>query len=210
MSIIQPGLKVLFQGDSITDAGRCYEDHSVFGYGYPFFISSWYKAAFQTSEVEFLNRGVSGNRAIDLVQRWDEDCIQLTPDVVSILIGINDTWRRFDGDDPTTAEDFEDSYRQILTKTKDELDAVIIIIEPFLLPVTEEQKTLWRADLDPKIESARKLAREFEAIYVPMDGLFAAASVNAAPEFWAADGVHPTPAGHAFIAQNWLGAVGAL
>jgi len=199
---------VLFQGDSITDAGRSRENDAALGGGYPNVIANWFSAMYPEKGVRFLNRGISGNRAKDLRARWTADCIDLKPSVVSIMIGINDTWRRFDRNEATAAEAYAEDYRQILARVRDELGATVVIIEPFVLPHPEDRKG-WRIDLDPKIQAARELAREFNAIYIPLDGLLAAACVKAPPAFWAADGVHPTPAGHAFIAQAWLKAVGA-
>ena len=195
---------VLFQGDSITDAGRR-ESYDTMGFGYANLAASWFSALCPEKRVRFINRGISGNRAADLVSRWQEDCVSLKPDWVSILIGINDTWRRYDNDDPTTIETYESSYRTILQQTH----ARLILCEPFVLP-TPPDRAAWRADLDPKIDAVRRLAREFDAIYVPFDGLFAQAATQAAPEFWAEDGVHPTMAGHALMAQAWLRAVKAL
>lgn len=209
MTMIADRATVLFQGDSITDAGRSRENDAALGGGYPNHIAAWFGALHPEKGVRFLNRGISGNRAKDLRARWTEDCIALKPDVVSIMIGINDTWRRFDRNDPTSAEDYARDYRHILARVRDELGAKLVVIEPFVLPHPEDRKA-WREDLDPKIQAARELAREFNAIYIPLDGLLAAACTKAAPAFWAADGVHPTQAGHAFVARAWLQAVGAL
>ncbi|HHV97251.1 MAG TPA: SGNH/GDSL hydrolase family protein [Clostridiaceae bacterium] len=197
---------VLFQGDSITDAGRSRTNDNDLGYGYPSMIAAFFSAKYPEKNVKFINRGISGNRVKDLKARWKEDCIDLKPDWVSILIGINDCWRRYDSNDPTSVEDFEKGYRDILTRTVKETNARLILCEPFVLPVPEDRKK-WREDLDPKIHVVRQLAREFNAIFIPLDGIFAAASVKKEPAFWAADGVHPTSAGHALIAMEWLKAV---
>lgn len=157
----------------------------------------------------FINRGISGNRAVDLQERWDRDCLELKPTWVSIYIGVNDTWRWFDSGQETTAAEFEASYRDLIERTKQSLDAKLVLVEPFVLPVPEDRKG-WRKDLDPKIHVVRELAREYGAVLVPLDGLFAAASVKAEPAFWAGDGVHPSPAGHALIAEAWMKAVGAI
>lgn len=209
MTLLQNNQRILFQGDSITDAGRSRVDDSDLGQGYAAMLAAWYSALYPADNITFINRGISGNRAKDLRQRWQPDCIDLKPDWVSILIGINDTWRRYDSSDPTTTETYEDNYRAILTATRDQLGARIIICEPFLLP-TPPDRIPWREDLDPKIAAARRLAREFDAIYVPLDGIFAAAATQREPAFWAGDGVHPSPAGHALIAQSWLRAVKAI
>ena len=207
-ALIEDGTVVLFQGDSITDAGRSREDDGNLGFGYAMMTAAWFSAVYPEKRVRFINRGIGGNRAKDLQARWKEDCLGLKPDVVSILIGINDVWRRYDSGDPTSLEAFEKSYRDILTRTKNELNARMILIEPFVLPVPDD-RSRWREDLDPKIHAVCRLAREFGATYIPMDGLFARASAIREPAFWAGDGVHPTPAGHALIARAWLKAVNA-
>jgi lysophospholipase L1-like esterase len=107
------------------------------------------------------------------------------------------------------AKDFEANVRDILERTRDVLGAKLILMEPFLLPVPEDHRA-WREDLDPKIHIVRKLALEFGAILVPLDGIFAEASAKREPAFWTPDGVHPTPAGHALIAHAWLKAVHAI
>ena len=201
---------VLFQGDSITDAGRSYEDDSSLGTGYGMMSAAWFGAVHPELNVKFLNKGTSGNTVLNLKERWEKDCIAYKPDMVSILIGINDCWRRFDRNMPTSVEDFKADYHGILLDIKEKLGARIILCEPFLLPITEEQKKFWREDLDPKIHAVRELAREFNAIYVPFDGIFAAASMKRELTFWAYDGVHPTNAGHALMAKSWLEAVKAL
>ncbi len=201
---------VLFQGDSITDAGRSRRDDHDLGRGYAAMVAAWFGAAWPEKNVRFVNRGVSGNRSKDLVARWPADCLSLKPNLVSIMIGINDTWRRYDSNDPTSTEAFARSYRAILGQVRNRLDARLVICEPFLLPVLDDRRA-WRVDLDPKIVIVRDLAREFGAVYVPLDGIFAQASMRREPAFWTADGVHPSPAGHALIAQAWLKAVvGAL
>jgi len=208
-NLIENNSTILFQGDSVTDCKRSREDDTILGNGYPNMVAAWFSAMYPEKNVKFLNRGISGNRVRDLKERWREDCIEIKPDWVSILIGINDCWRRFDKNDPTTAEEFERDFRAILTQVRDELKAKVIICEPFVQPYPQD-RLAWRADLDPKIQVARALAREFEAIYIPFDGLFAEMSMKKEPSFWAADGVHPTQAGHAFIAKTWLEAVNAL
>jgi len=203
---IQPNATVLFQGDSITDAGRSRESDADLGRGYAAMTAAWFSARYPDHNVRFVNRGISGNRVKDLRARWQVDCLDLAPTWVSILIGINDTWRHYDAGDPTSADAFEADYRAILEQTRDALDAKLIILEPFVLP-TPPDRAAWRVDLDPKIAVARRLAREFGALFVPLDGIFAKAATQREMNFWAGDGVHPTPAGHALIAQAWLRAV---
>ncbi|MBN1582941.1 MAG: SGNH/GDSL hydrolase family protein [Anaerolineae bacterium] len=204
--MIEENAVVLLQGDSITDAGRSRSNDDDLGHGYAMMIAAWFSAAWPERGVRFVNRGISGNRAKDLKARWQTDCLGLNPTLVSIMIGINDTWRHYDSNDPTLTKAYEASYRAILVDVRDKLGARIVMCEPFLLP-TPPDRLAWRVDLDPKIAVVRKLAREFGAILVPLDGVFAQASTRREPEFWAPDGVHPTQAGHALIAQAWLRAI---
>ncbi len=208
--LFQNGDVVLFQGDSITDAGRYRHDPAHMGYGYAMQAASWFHASYPERDVRFLNRGISGNRITDLATRWQEDCLDLRPTWISLLIGINETWRRYDSDDPTSTHAYEDAYRGLLERTQQiTLNARLILCEPFILPVPVDRES-WREDLDPKIAVVRKLAREYNALYVPFDGVFAQAATQREPAFWAADGVHPSDAGHALMAQAWLRTVKAL
>lgn len=200
---------ILFQGDSITDCDRDRQDPYSLGGGYPMLIAAQYLAKHPELPVEFMNRGIGGDRTKDLRARWDEDCLIIQPDLVSILIGINDVWRRYDSNDATSIAEFEDNYHDILTRTVEATEAGIIMMEPFVLPVPDDRNE-WREDIDPKIHSVRALAREFDATLIPMDGIFAQASAKREPAFWAADGVHPTLAGHGLIAKAWLDTVGIL
>lgn len=205
--IFQTHQTVLFQGDSITDAGRNREDAGGLGGGYAMMAASLVQALYPELGLQFFNRGISGNRAVDLAGRWQSDCLDLEPDWVSILIGVNDCWRRFDAQDPTPVEVFEKHYRSILARSQDR-GIGIILCEPFLLPCPPDREA-WREDLDPKIHCVRKLAREFSAILVPFDGLFASRATVQPPAFWAADGVHPSLPGHALMADAWIQAVSA-
>lgn len=198
---------VLFQGDSITDAGRDRSNPTDLGKGYPLLTASLIGMSHPEMNITFLNRGISGHRVKDLQARWQEDCLDLKPTWVSVYIGINDCWRRYDSQDPTSLEQFKTGYRDLLKQTKETLDANLILIEPFVLPYPEDRKA-WREDLDPKITAVRELAAEFNALLVPLDGLFAAAAARREPAYWAPDGVHPSPAGHALIARAWMETMG--
>ncbi len=207
--IIKKNSIVLFQGDSITDASRVRHDSADLGRGYAMMAASWFNAMHPEMNVNFLNRGISGDRVRNLKTRLQEDCIDLKPDVISIMIGINDTWRHFDAcGEFTSAEAYKRDYSDILNQIREKTEAIIILCEPFLLPFTKEQGSKWRADLNPKIQAAKELAVEFDAIFVSLDGVFAKAAEIRKKSFWLYDGVHPTPNGHALIAQNWLRAVG--
>lgn len=203
---IKDGEIVLFQGDSITDAGRRDQGPDGMGSGYALLTSAWISAAHPERKINFINRGISGNRVRDLQGRWKEDCLDLKPNWVSIMIGVNDTWRRYDSNDPTTTEAYEAGYRDLLNPVRDQLKARILLLEPFLLHINDNVKAM-REDLDPKIEVVHKLAKEYNARLVPLDKLFQKACQHREPAFWAGDGVHPTWAGHALLTQAWLEAV---
>ena len=205
--LLKDGQLVLFQGDSITDMARDRGEPDSLGGGYPHLLAPWIAAEFPERKIRFLNRGVGGNRVVDLQNRWRKDCLDLKPDWLSILIGVNDTWRRYDRNDPTSVQDFEAGYRHLLDQVHEHLQTQIILLEPFLLNVSEK---VWRMreDLDPKREAVRRIADDYNTLFVPLDPLFQEVSKHREPAFWAQDGVHPTPAGHALISQAWLKAMG--
>ncbi|MGC4937500.1 SGNH/GDSL hydrolase family protein [Kribbella sp. DT2] len=192
-NLLDPRRTIVFAGDSVTDCGRR-TDPAGLGNGYVKFL---YDAL---PGPRIVNAGISGHRAVDLVARWETDVLAHEPDLVSILVGINDTWRRYDEDDPTSAESFEASYRKLL----DPLRSVrLVLVEPFLVPVDDEQHG-WREDLDPKLGVVRRLATEYGALLVPADVEFNALAAEVGPETLADDGVHPTAAGHRLLAELWL------
>ncbi|WP_328335050.1 MULTISPECIES: SGNH/GDSL hydrolase family protein [unclassified Streptomyces] len=195
---------VLFQGDSITDADRVTHPTDELGHGYAGMSAELLRSAHPDSDFTFVNRGIGGNRIADLRARWHEDGVALAPDLLSVLIGVNDTWRRYDRGVLTTIEEYEDDYRHILTRIRETSGAQLLLIEPFLVPVCPEQWA-WREDLDPRIQVVRRLAEEFGAALLAADGLLnqAARSAGGAAHV-AGDGVHPTPFGHRVLAQAWV------
>ena len=203
---LRPGDTVLFIGDSITDAGRDRSDDSDLGRGYAHLAAALLGASRPDLGLTFLNRGIGGDTTSMVLARWSSDAIDLSPTVVSIMIGINDTWRRFDSGTPTSIASYELSLRAMLSSARDDLGAHLVLIEPFSLPVNQEQCD-WRDDLDPRIAVVRRLAGEFNATLVPVDGLLSAVAARDGAAVWAPDGVHPSLAGHALIAKAWIDAV---
>jgi lysophospholipase L1-like esterase len=198
--VVEDGARVMFTGDSITDCHRRETDNPL-GYGYPLLVAGQFGLSHPDRAPVWLNSGISGDTLAGLGGRWRDDVLDARPDVVSILIGINDTGYRFSfGHSEVTAASFRSGYRQLL----EPLTGVqLVLIEPFLLPVKEEQWE-WRADLDAKIQVVRELAREYGAALVAADGMFAELAAGNSPEHWLFDGVHPTPAGHQALAHAWL------
>lgn len=205
----QPGQTVLFQGDSVTDCNRTYGDDSSLGDGYPRKIADIYTALFGAG-VTFINRGVSGNRVRDILARCKQDILDVKPDVISILIGINDVWRRYDSGDPTSVEAFEKTYRELLETVKKELpNTKIMIIEPFVLHSLPD-RAQWHEDMDPKLQAIRRLAAEFADYFLPMDGLMIQAAGKYGCKALAEDGVHPTALGHGVVAYEYMKTLGIL
>lgn len=192
-------IKLLFQGDSITDAGRSFDDPRQLGGGYVKYAAENLRQAYPQVEFDFINLGISGNQTKDLVARLDKEFVEVQPDVVSILIGINDVWHHAGDRSWIPDEDFEQRYRTVLQALKEQTNAKIMMMEPFLIPV--EDKLYFREDLYKKIEIIRKLAREYADVYLPTDGLLAAAYIGDEPTTFAADGVHPTQKGAQFIGK---------
>lgn len=192
-------IKLLFQGDSITDAGRSFDDPRQLGGGYVKYAAENLRQAYPQVEFDFINLGISGNQTKDLVARLDKEFVEVQPDVVSILIGINDVWHHAGDRSWIPDEDFEQRYRTVLQALKEQTNARIMMMEPFLIPV--EDKLYFREDLYKKIEIIRKLAREYADVYLPTDGLLAAAYIGDEPTTFAADGVHPTQKGAQFIGK---------
>jgi len=185
---------ILFQGDSITDCGRDREDPDSLGGGYVNLVMETVADRYSQSNLKFINRGISGDKIRDLQLRWDMECIDLKPDMLSILVGVNDTLI-------TSVELFEEEYRMLLKRTTEALNAEIILCEPFLLL---GDTNAYRDDLNPKIETVHMLSEEFNTLLLPLDKIFREACSLHPPEYWAPDGVHPTPAGHALIAKSWI------
>ena len=203
-------MKILFQGDSITDAGRDKRNYHDMGNGYPKYASKIIAAAHPDTDFEFINFGISGNRTCQLFDRLYLDAIAFQPDVISILIGINDIWHRYGKEAiATTDEQIELNYRCILERIKKETDAKIMILSPYLLDV--DGKEQMREDLKSVLPIIRKLADEYADVYVPLDEHFEKAlKSQPAPKYYSNDGVHPNDNGAAFIAKLYADAIEAI
>ncbi len=199
---------ILFQGDSITDAGRNKKDGepnsaAALGRGYPAIAAGEILGKYTDRKLKVFNRGISGNKVPDLAGRWQKDAVDLKPNVLSILIGVNDIWHKFNGRYDGTVETYETGYRDLLKRTLKEIPGVrIVICEPFVLrcgAITDK----WFPEFDRRRAVAKKLADEFKLIFVPFQTMFDKALESAPPPFWARDGVHPSVPGHALMAQTW-------
>jgi acyl-CoA thioesterase-1 len=186
---------IVFIGDSVTDCGRRDDAPDYLGEGYVRLIAG------TLPERRIINVGINGNRVVDLRDRWHIDVVEQKPDILSVYIGINDTWRRYDSNDPTAAESFEADYRACLADIGGA--SRLILVEPFVLPVNDEQER-WHEDLDEKRAVVARLAEEFGAGFVPLQSVLAAAAEDRGATSLAQDGVHPTEIGHRLIADAWL------
>lgn len=212
-SPLSEGAVILFQGDSITDAGRNRNssganDAAGLGRGYPYLLGAGLLADYPKLQLKVYNRGISGNKVPDLAARWQQDTMDLKPAVLSILIGVNDIWHKLNGRYDGTVESYETGYRELLKRTLNEIPGVrIVVCEPFVLrcgAVTDA----WFPEFDQRRGVARKLADELNLTFVPFQTMFDKAVQSAPPAYWARDGVHPTPAGHALMAKTWREVVG--
>jgi lysophospholipase L1-like esterase len=203
------GSIVLFQGDSITDCGRdrsipAANDARALGTGYPLLLGGALRDRYLERDFQVFNRGVSGNTVDDLHARWTSDTIDLKPAVLSILIGVNDKWHTLMGTYSGTAEKYEAGYHALLDATRTALpDTHLVVMEPFVLR-TGAVTDAWFPDFDNYRAAARRVADRAKATFVPLHDKLQDLARKAAPTYWAADGVHPTIAGHAAIARQWL------
>lgn len=206
--MIRRGEKILFIGDSITDAfRRPDEPNNAFqlGNGYAFLIAARLGFERAVDELTFCNRGVSGDGLAKLQARWNTDCLQLAPSLVSILVGVNETISRFSQQPFLPIDEFEKRYHALLEGTRAVLPTTqIVVVEPFLLPCGMVVSAAWRDDMSARQNAARRAARENGATWVPLQDAFDAACESAPPAFWAYDGVHATAAGFELIARRWL------
>ena len=194
-------MRILFQGDSVTDCNRKYDDPNDLGQGYVVYTVEAIKNSFPNVDFEFINRGISGNRTENLLDRVEKDLIDLKPDIVTILIGVNDTWHRYMIDLETTIENFRSNYETILRRIKNETRTKIIMLEPFIL--YNMGKDNMRADLNEKIDVIRQLAMEYADAFIPLDGIFVAANASGVNNVdLSPDGVHPDTAGKKLIANE--------
>ena len=200
-------MRILFQGDSITDAGRSRNEDWILGRGYPLLVES--ALGFEEpGKYEFINRGISGNRIVDLYARIKSDIINLKPDVMSILIGVNDVWHEL-GDSPNgvDADKFFKIYSMLIEEVKEALPNIqIMIMEPFVLegPSTIEKIDIFNTEVAKRAEMAKKIAEKFGLVFIPLQNGFDELCKKAPSTYWIGDGVHPTPKGHEYIKSEWL------
>lgn len=200
---------ILFQGDSITDAGRNRKttdanSHDGLGGGYAFLAGSDLLFQHPEKNLQIFNRGVGGNKVYQLADSWDKDALDLKPDVLSILVGVNDYWHTLSFGYKATIDTYRKDYRALLLRTKDQLpDVKLIIGEPFAIIGTAVTEAWFPAFNEYRVV-ARELADEFDAAFVPYQSVFDKALKVAPGSYWCPDGVHPSAAGAKLMAAAWL------
>lgn len=203
---------ILFQGDSITDSGRNYESTIFEGYGYVTMVKGILGLDYP-EKYTFMNKGISANRIVDVYARIKRDIINLSPDYMSILIGVNDVWHEFNNKNGVATPKFEKIYSMLIEEIKEALPNIkIMILEPFVLKGSstasndnyEDLYPLFRAEVEEKAKAAKRIAEKYSLPFVSLQEKFDEVYNPDFPDYWVRDGVHPTAAGHMLIAREWV------
>ena len=208
-AIFNPGARILFQGDSITDGarGRNNDQNHILGHSYAFLVAAKFGALYPERNLTFFNRGISGNKVPDLAKRWQTNTIDLKPTVVSILIGVNDIWHPMNAGQEVSVTAFEEGYDKLLAETVAALpEAKIILCEPFITPgkATSEKWDIWQGHVKQFQSVVAKLGAKYHAPVVKLQRVLDDACKRAPADYWVWDGVHPTYAGNQLIADEWV------
>jgi lysophospholipase L1-like esterase len=205
----EPNARILFQGDSITDMnrGRSADPNHILGHSYAFLIAARYGCDYPERHLTFINRGVGGNKVSDLAKRWQGDTLDLKPDILSILIGVNDL------NGGVSAEQYEQQYDQLLAQTIKSLPNVrLVLCEPFGLPVGAKKANweTYKIELAKRQAIVAKLSAKYHTAFVPLQNVFDDACKRAPADYWIWDGVHPTYSGQQLVADAWVKTVNAF
>ena len=207
---LEKGNVILFQGDSITDAGRNKEEMAAnntkaLGSGYAFMAASQMLYKYADKELSIYNKGISGNKVYQLAERWDADCLELKPDVLSILIGVNDYWHMRNGNYNGTVEIYRNDYHALIERTRSKFPNIKLIIgEPFAVTGLKAVDDTWFPALTAYQQAAKEIATQFNASFIPYQKIFNDAQKKAPGIYWTYDGVHPSIAGAQLMAASWL------
>jgi len=207
---------IVFQGDSITDAGRnrsryYANDAGGLGYGYVFQIVAELLGSNPSKDLKCYNRGISGNKVYQLADRWEDDCLNLKPDVLSILIGVNDFWHKLNGNYDGTPDIYNTDLRKLLDRTKKEYPSIKLILgEPFAVKGGSAITQKWESEFYAYQDQAKKIAEDYNAVFIPLQKIFDDALKIAPVSYWCPDGVHPSIAGAYLMKNGWLEAFSQL
>ena len=201
---LRPNDTIVFIGDSITDAGRREAAYRPLGYGYVHFVANWLLAKYPEFGLSIINTGIGGNTIRDLSRRWDKDCLGHEPNILSVLIGINDVWRQHTGrlDEAVCLDEYELTYKRLLWQAKEKCDCQLVLMEPFMF--CDDAENPMYNSLRGFIRTAEDLANQFDAVLVPLQNSIDKEIRNVPPCRWSDDMVHPYLWAHAWIAQRWL------
>jgi len=205
---------ILFQGDSITDWGRNYSatqanSTNALGSGYVLLTAGHLLLKYPSKNLQIYNKGVSGNKVFQLADRWDADCLALKPNVLSIHIGVNDFWHTLTNGYTGTRETYITDYHKLLNRTKQALPNLkLVICEPFAVKGVKAVDDKWYPTFDLFRKAARDIANEYNAAFVPLQSVFDKALESAPGSYWNLDGVHPSVAGEALMAEAWMSVIG--
>lgn len=204
---------ILFQGDSITDAGRNREDKGfnnprALGTGYALLTAAALLEKYAPLNLKIYNKGISGNKVFELAARWEQDCLDIKPDVLSILIGVNDFWHKLNGNYDGTVETYRKDFLALMERTKKALpDVKVIIGEPFAVPGVKAVDEKWYPEFYEFQRAAREIAGSFGAIFIPYQRIYDEAQKRAPGVYWTGDGVHASLAGAQLMAKAWLSVI---
>lgn len=204
---------ILFQGDSITDAGRNKEDDSfnnarVLGSGYAMLTGAALLEKFASLGLKIYNKGISGNKVYQLAERWDKDCLEIKPDILSILIGVNDFWHKLNGQYDGTVDIYKRDFIALLERTMSVLPGLkLIICEPFAVPGVKAVDDKWYPEFYEYQKAAREIAEKFSATFIPLQKIYDEAQKRAPGVYWTNDGVHASLAGAKLMAEAWLSVI---
>lgn len=207
------GNVILFQGDSITDAGRNRDDSSpnsprALGSGYAMLATAALLEKYASNDLKIYNKGISGNKVFQLAERWDRDCLELKPDVLSILIGVNDIWHKLNGQYNGTPEIYRKDYIALLERTRKALPGIkLVICEPYAVKGVKAVDDNWYPEFYEYQKAAKEIAGQFGAIFVPFQKVYDEAQKLAPGSYWTPDGVHASFAGAQLMAKAWMEAV---
>jgi lysophospholipase L1-like esterase len=201
---LKPNQTILFIGDSITDAGRLEAAYRPFGYGYVHFVAYGLLAKYPEYNLSIINTGISGDTIVDLDYRWERDCLNHKPDILSVLIGINDVFRQYTGrlDEAVLLDEYQLTYKRLLSLVKEKYNCQLILMEPFMF--CDDKANPAYKSLLQYISAVRALAEKFDAVLVPMQELIDKKIKQVPPEKFSNDMVHPYVWAHAWIAEQWF------
>jgi len=203
---LKPNQTIVFIGDSITDAGRSEPAYQPFGFGYVHFVANLLLAKYPRLNLNIVNTGISGNTVQDLKARWETDCIAYKPDILSVLIGVNDLWRQYAEPerwpDAVYPDEYESIYRQLLSTASQRCNCRLVLMEPFMF--CNDLEIQMYKDLRAYIKIVHNLAEQFDAVLVPLQSGIDEQIKQVPAEKWASDSVHPYVWAHAWIAQCWF------